>query len=224
MPAQQVQYMPVEGATMAPNTIAGAQVWHVGADGTATRLAWGGESSHYISDVHDGVIFTTELGAATHVGISVSGGPLTPFITPADGSDAFELRTDGANLVWRQGYERTGATQYTRVEIWTAPYTTDGAALVGRRVGDAGFAAAHHDVDFYGNAVVDLAPTFVGDFSRYVVHFLDGSPSRVITAPPDRIMEVLYAGPDEVGMLVEYLNARVETVRFFRYDALPLAE
>jgi hypothetical protein len=219
MPGQHVQYMPVDGDTMAPNTTGGAQMWRVGADRAATRLAWGGDAEHYISDIHEGTIFTTEIGVRNHVAISVGGGAIEPFIVPKDGSDSFGLRTDGANLVWRQGYDRIDVTQYGRVEIWTAPYTTDVTALAPRRVADAGLAGVHAGHDFYGNAIVDPDPSF-----EYVVRFLDGRPARRIRNPPERSLGILFAGPEEVALLMYRVVPRVETVRFYRYDALSLAE
>lgn len=224
MPNQGTQYMPVGADAIVLNTIAGAQLWHVTPTGATTRLEWGGAAEHYVDDIQGDAVFTSELGATTYVSVSIAGGAVTPLIVPADGSDAFELATDGTNMVWQQGYGRLDAISYDHVEIWTAPYTTERASVVPRRLAASGRANLHDQFDAYGVAVVDLVSTGTPPTDEhYQVVFLDGSPTRTLAMPPGRLMAPLFAGPEEVAMLVYSMGAAVEAVRFYRYDEIPLA-
>lgn len=129
--------------------------------------------------------------------------------------------TDGRDLVWQQGYDRVDLTGYSRLELWTAPYTTDASTLVPRRVAvlDQGFLQSSADL-FGGYAVVPSTRT------RVVVYPLDGTPPRAVDAPAGfEWGDVVFSGPEEVALLLVQPAPRMPIeVRFYRYDSLPLAE
>ncbi len=52
----------------------------------------------------------------------------------ADPGDIKGFRTDGADMAWFEGYDRQPDGSYGRLELWTAPYTRDPAALAPRLV------------------------------------------------------------------------------------------
>ncbi|MBX3268698.1 MAG: hypothetical protein KF729_00470 [Sandaracinaceae bacterium] len=54
----------------------------------------------------------------------------------ADPGDVKGFGTDGVDLAWFEGYDRQPDGHYARLELWTAPYTRDPAALAPRRVRD----------------------------------------------------------------------------------------
>jgi len=64
-------------------------------------------------------------------------GPGTVFFATPDGSDLKSFATDGVDMAWTQGYGvLPGGVTFERYELWTAPYTTDAAALRPRKVLD----------------------------------------------------------------------------------------
>ncbi|MBX3271950.1 MAG: hypothetical protein KF729_16900 [Sandaracinaceae bacterium] len=52
----------------------------------------------------------------------------------ADPGDVKGFRTDGVDFAWFEGYDRHPDGRYDRLELWTAPFTRDPAALSPRRV------------------------------------------------------------------------------------------
>ncbi len=58
------------------------------------------------------------------------------FYETPDGSDLKGFGTDGIDMAWTQGYgPHPDGVTFDRYELWTAPYTTDPAALAPRLVG-----------------------------------------------------------------------------------------
>lgn len=51
----------------------------------------------------------------------------------ADPADVRSFGSDGRDMAWLQGYGYTGS-EYTRMELWTAPYATSASTIVARRV------------------------------------------------------------------------------------------
>src|SRR5690606_38283423 len=51
-----------------------------------------------------------------------------------EGIEIGGIGADGEHLVWAQMSERLDFHNYGRVELWTAPFATDGAALRPRRI------------------------------------------------------------------------------------------
>lgn len=58
------------------------------------------------------------------------------FLEIPEGGDVRDFRTDGVDMAWLQAYYKPNGYDYERIELWTAPYTTDPSTLVPRRVAD----------------------------------------------------------------------------------------
>lgn len=212
-----VQGVPLSEEIIGVNNTGNGQAWRLEWDGSYRSAFTGiGPSSKSITDVHGDALFADEHSfVQSRVWVSDSTGDRV-LIQPT-GAHAVELVTDGRNLVWEQGYDQLAITTFTRLELWTAPYTTDPAALMPRRL-----AVLEHngvtDAHFSGDHVVIASAR-----ARVLAYPLDGGSRRAITAPDGfEWGDILFAGPEEVAIVL--MQGMAVEVRFYRYDSLPLAD
>ena len=78
-------------------------------------------------------VFWEDWADLVRVGFSDLSGPAALFHR-ADPGDIKGFRTDGQDFAWFQGFDRQPDGSYARLELWTAPYTDDPAALEPRMV------------------------------------------------------------------------------------------
>jgi hypothetical protein len=196
------------------------EVWSIGWDGDARALPEPpGELSSADSAVGDAVFYST-LGARNFISVAVGSSAAGVFIDPDDGSEAVSLESDGVDMAWYQGYERgIDFLDFGRVELWTAPFTTNPAELRPRRVTVRSRPVIGSD-NIVGSGYAALLAEAEGDV---VVRLRDGV-RWTVTPPPDRQFGRFgYLGEEEfaVGVVRPPMSSDLETIQLIRYDALP---
>lgn len=58
------------------------------------------------------------------------------FLEVTEGGDVLDFRTDGVDMAWLQAYYAPNGYDYERIEVWSAPYTTDPSTLAPRKIAD----------------------------------------------------------------------------------------
>jgi hypothetical protein len=196
------------------------EVWSIGWDGDARALPEPpGDLSSDDSVVGDAVFYST-LGVRNFISVAVGSSPARVFIDPDDGSEAASLESDGVDMAWYQGYERgIDFLDFGRVELWSAPFTTDPAELRPRRVTVRTRPVIGSD-NMVGSSYVALLAEVEGNV---VVRLRDGV-RWTVTPPPDRQFGRFgYLGEEEFAIAVVRppMSSDLETIQLIRYDALP---
>ncbi len=110
--------------------------WAIGVDpmsGRWTRLNEALPGTPQNVQVVGARVFWEDWADLVRVGFGDLSSPATLFHR-ADPGDIKGFRTDGRDFAWFQGFDRQPDGRYARLELWTAPYTDDPAALEPRMV------------------------------------------------------------------------------------------
>jgi hypothetical protein len=178
-----------------------------------------------MSDFYDSAIFFTYWDETQEVRVALPGDEIRTLIAPSDAAAAATatVRTDGTSLYWLQGYGQTGPNDFERIEIWSAPYTTDPSALVPRRVAVTPLTAMSNTL----HAGHEYAAIGQPESRLQLYRVADGA-EATIDPPPGTILAqggVLWLGPEEIAIAYGP-RAALDGLRYtthvwrIRYDAL----
>jgi hypothetical protein len=193
-------------------------------DGTPTPIGSpdGDPGLDTMSDFYDSAIFFTYWDETQEVRVALPEDENRTLVAPSDAAAAV-LRTDGTSLYWLQGYGQTSLHDFERIEIWTAPYTTNPAALAPSRMATTAVTSMS-DAFFAGygrSAIVETA-------TRVRIYRRADSLSAVLDAPEGTELlrgSVLWLGPEEIAVAFGPRAARdglnhTSHVFRIRFDAL----
>jgi hypothetical protein len=196
-------------------------------DGTPTPIGSpdGDPGLDTMSDFYDSAIFFTYWDETQEVRVALPGDENRTLIAPSDAAAAATatVRTDGTSLYWLQGYGQTGPNDFERIEIWSAPYTTDPSALVPRRVAVTPLTAMSNTL----HAGHEYAAIGQPESRLQLYRVADGA-EATIDPPPGTILAqggVLWLGPEEIAIAYGP-RAALDGLRYtthvwrIRYDAL----
>src|SRR5690606_19861495 len=118
--------------------------------------------------------------------------------------------------------ERIDYHKYGRIELWTSPFATDGAALRPRRVSD--LLGSYAVVDLHYGAGHVLVAEHTGVVTVYSLER-----GRIGSLAPPAETEwrgsfMTYLGPEEVALAPRRLGtspSESSTLRIIRYDSIP---
>ena len=142
----------------------------------------------------------------------------------AETGGVFAPRTDGQVLTWHQLYHAAQSHHIDRVELWAGSWPGRQGRMAARRLHTYAtpYLGTPHGLGF--GRVWSWEETSPERWQLRIGH-LDGRPSRVWRAPTDRAFAYPpIVGPSSIGLYIGHLDPRkgLETIRWYRYDALPL--
>ncbi len=194
-------------------------ILRVGLDGSLAWLTGDEPGSPYLgSAIASSVVYDRYPAHDLWIATGPERGRL--LLAPTD-SDAVDVSSDGVDLVWAQMFNLVAPYEYDRVELWTAPFTTDPSALAPRRVAPLPVPLVAEQL-YSGHGHALLAESL----DRLSVYSLESGRIGVIRAPEGtewRGTFVSYLGPEEaaVAPVIPGLVVQSPTIWFVRYDALP---
>ncbi|MEC7526162.1 MAG: hypothetical protein VYE22_40140 [Myxococcota bacterium] len=194
--------------------------WIMEADGSLVVLDL--PSFAGIDMMQDDVIYASELRAdGWHVVRFLPGQATSEvLIAPNTDGEAAMFRRHGDVVTWHRLIGRITGTRYERAELWTGRMVDEGVASP-RRVAELELPT------YRGSSQQRFGWVWeIETLERFALYGTRSDVEREYTAPADRIVPSQpVLGPTEIGVPVGYRPATrgLETIRFYEYEALPVA-
>ncbi|MCZ7677825.1 MAG: hypothetical protein M5U28_03210 [Sandaracinaceae bacterium] len=209
---------------IAAQVVLSQQVWRIGLDGAAVRIDDpSAAGAAYVSDSGEVILYEQQRSTGLQsLWVAEAGeAPGRPLIEQGD-AEPDEPRTNGRTLVWSQKYGFAPGG-YERIELWSSPFATRSEDLEPRLVGV--LPVRHMSNNF------TLGEDHVGvpdDGRILVVSTVDGEVLSALYPGGDGVewrgTTIVFMGAAEMAVSPS-LRARspqdYETVRIYRYDAMP---
>ena len=194
--------------------------WIMEADGSLVVLDL--PSFAGIDMMQDDVIYASELRAdGWHVVRFLPGQATSEvLIAPNADGEAAMFRRHGDTVTWHRLIGPITGTRYERAELWTGRMVDEGIASP-RRVAELELPT------YRGSSQQRFGWVWeIETLERFALYDTRSGAERTYNAPEDRIVpSPPVLGPSEIGVPVGYRRAALglETIRFYEYEALPLA-